>query len=55
MDDGVVDPNKLNLSSDTRIVEDFHGNPLLLFTSEWNIRWALEKNEGLKLKEFSKN
>ena len=25
-----------------------------LFTSEWNIRWALEKNEGLKLSEFGK-
>ncbi|MCD7771467.1 MAG: peptide chain release factor 3 [Oscillospiraceae bacterium] len=55
MDDGNIDPKKLNLSSDTRIVEDFHGNPLLLFTSEWNIRWALEKNEGLKLREFSRN
>lgn len=46
-------PKELNLSSDTKIVQDFKGNFLLLFTSEWNIRWALEKNEGLELAEFN--
>lgn len=46
------EPKELNLSSDTKIVQDFKGNFLLLFTSEWNIRWALEKNEGLELAEF---
>lgn len=50
-----IDPKKLNLSSDTKIVQDFKGNYLLLFTSDWNIRWALEKNEGLELSEFNKN
>ena len=53
--DSEGDPKKLNLSSDTKIVQDFKGNHLLLFTSEWNIRWALEKNEGLVLSEFNKN
>ena len=45
---------KLKLSSDTKIVQDLKGNYLLLFTSEWNINWALERNEGLELSEFSK-
>ena len=44
----------LKLSSDTKIVQDFRGNFLLLFSSEWNIRWALEKNEELVLSEFSR-
>lgn len=55
IDNEGLDPKKLNLSSDTKIVQDFKGNYLLLFTSEWNIRWALEKNEGLLLSEFNKN
>ena len=44
----------LKLSSDTKIVQDFRGSFLLLFSSEWNIRWALEKNEELVLSEFSR-
>lgn len=55
IDNEGLDSKKLNLSSDTKIVQDFKGNYLLLFTSEWNIRWALEKNEGLMLSEFNKN
>ena len=39
---------------DTKVVADFKGNYLLLFTSEWNIKWALDKNEGLKLSEFNR-
>ena len=49
-----IDPKTLKISSDTKLVQDFKGNYLLLFTSEWNIRWALEKNEGLVLSEFSR-
>ena len=30
----------LNLTSDTKWVQDFKGNNLLLFTSEWCINWA---------------
>lgn len=55
IDNEGLDSKKLNLSSDTKVVQDFKGNYLLLFTSEWNIRWALEKNEGLMLSEFNKN
>ena len=50
-----IDVKSLNLSSDTKIVQDFKDNFLLIFTSEWNIRWALDKNEGLELSEFNKN
>ena len=50
-----LDPKTLNLASDTRWVQDFKGNNLLIFTSEWNINWALERNEGLILEDFSKN
>ncbi len=50
-----IDINALNLTSDTRWVQDFKGNNLLLFTSEWCINWAIQKNEGLKLREFNRN
>ncbi len=49
-----TDVKSLNLTSDTKWVQDFRGNDLLIFTSEWNINWALDKNEGLILEEFSK-
>ena len=49
-----IDPKTLNLTSDTKIVQDFKDNDLLIFTSEWNINWALQKNEGLELAAFSK-
>lgn len=50
-----IDIKSLNLTSDTKWVQDFKGNNLLIFTSEWNINWALEKNEGLILEDFSEN
>ena len=50
-----LDPKKLSLSSDTKIVQDFKGNFLLLFTNNWSIHWALEHNEGLQLSEFNRN
>ncbi len=48
-----IDLSALNLTSDTKWVQDFKGNNLLIFTSQWNINWALEKNEGLILEDFS--
>ena len=50
-----IDISRLNLTSDTKWVQDFRGNNLLLFTSEWCINWALQKNEGLRLREFNRN
>ena len=49
------DLKALTITSDTKLVQDFHDNYLLLFTSEWNIRWALERNEGLELSEFGRS
>ncbi len=50
-----IDIKKLNLTSDTKWVQDFKGNDLLIFTSEWNINWAIERNAGLILEDFSKD
>ena len=47
-----VDVAQLNLSRDTCKVEDMRGGKLLLFTNEWNVNWALERNPGLRLSEF---
>jgi len=49
------DVKSLILTSDTRIVEDLKGNLLLLFSSAWNISYALDHNPNLKLAEFSEN
>ena len=54
IDNKDIDPKTLKLSSDTKLVKDFRDNYLLLFTSEWNIRWALERNEALELSEFNR-
>ncbi len=50
-----IDIRSLNLTSDTKWVQDFRGNDLLLFTSQWCINWALQKNEGLRLREFNRD
>ena len=49
-----IDLNKLNLSSDTKKIQDLKGNFLLLFTNEWGIRWAEKNNPELILEEFGK-
>ncbi len=46
---------KLNLTSDTKKVQDLRGRYLLLFANQWSINWALERNEGLILSEFSES
>ena len=52
--DREADPREMTLTSDTKWVQDLRGNNLLLFASEWNIQWALERNEGLQLTEFNR-
>ncbi len=49
-----IDPKTLDLSSDTKRVQDMKGRPLLLFTNSWSINWALEHNKGLRLADFSR-
>ena len=53
VDNEGIDIRSLNLTSDTKWVQDFRGNDLLLFTSGWCVNWALQKNEGLALREFN--
>lgn len=48
-----IDVKTLDLASDTKRIQDLKGRPLLLFTSEWSISWALDHNKGLILEEFS--
>ena len=55
IDNEGINPNDLNLTSDTKWVQDFRGNNLLLFTSEWCVNWALTKNPGLELREFNRD
>ncbi len=55
LDGGLDELKKLVLTSDTKLIQDVRGNYLLIFTSEWNIKWALDKNDGLELAEFSRN
>ena len=50
-----VDPGVLELTRDTKWVQDFKGNDLLLFTGEWCIAWTLKQNPGLELAEFAQN
>ena len=50
-----ADPKTMTLTSDTKWVQDFKGNNLLLFGGEWNIAYTLKQNPGLELAEFSKN
>ena len=47
-----LDIKHLDVTSDTRAIEDMKGNPLLLFGSPWSINWAEQHNETLKLSEF---
>ena len=51
-DPGEVDVAALNLTRDTLRVEDMRGGKLLLFTSPWNVDWAVEHNPDLALSEF---
>ena len=55
IDNENIDPKKLNLTSDTKRIQDLKGKHLLLFSSEWNITWATEHNKDLILTDFSKN
>ena len=49
-----IDIKTLNLTSDTKCVEDMKNRKLLLFTSSWNINWATDKNKGLILAEVGR-
>ncbi len=50
-----INVKALNLTSDTRRIQDFKERKLLLFTNSWNITWATEHNADLVLSEFGRN
>ncbi len=43
--------SSLNVTRDTLKVEDMRGRRLLLFTSPWNVNWAVDKNPDIELSE----
>ena len=47
-----VKEEDLNLGTDTKLVEDYKGNQLLLFGSQWAINWTEERNKNLTFHEF---
>ncbi|NRZ95907.1 peptide chain release factor 3 [Clostridium tetanomorphum] len=49
------DPEKLNITSDTKTVKDLKDRTLLLFQSDWAISWALEHNKDLLLSDVGKS
>lgn len=46
-----LDTSRLNITRDTKLVEDMRGGRLLLFTNSWNVNWAIDHNPDLKLSE----
>jgi peptide chain release factor 3 len=49
-----VTEDDLILSNDTKLVEDYRGGKLLLFSTSWSINWVSERNKDLVLSEFGK-
>ena len=50
--DQSLDVKTLKLSDDTRWVQDVRGTNYLIFDGQWSVRWALDKNPGLVLRDF---
>ena len=46
------DLTDLNLGSDAELLEDYHGNNLLVFSSYWAIDFTCRRNPGLKVAEI---
>ena len=49
-----IDPDKLNLTSDTKKVRDLKDRHLLIFQNDWGISWALDHNKGIILSGVGK-
>lgn len=47
-----VTEDELVLGNDTKLVEDYKGGKLLLFSSAWSINWVAERNKNLVMSEF---
>ena len=56
----IENPEEINMSrivgtSDMKKIKDLKDNPLLLFVNSWSVGMTLDRNEGLRLAEFSRN
>lgn len=47
-----IAPEKIEGTSDMKLVMNMKEEPLLLFAHEWSIKMVLDRNEGLRLSEF---
>ncbi len=47
-----IKEDELVLPADAKLVEDYKGNQLLLFASQWSINWVTDRNKNLTLAEF---
>ena len=50
-----IDVSAISGTSDMKLVKDLKDRPLLLFAHPWSIGMVLDRNENLKLSEFSRN
>ena len=50
-----IDIDKIQGTSDMKIVKDLKDRPLLLFAHEWSVGMVLDRNKDLRLTEFGKN
>lgn len=48
-----ITEDDLVLSNDTKMVEDYRGGKLLLFSTAWSINWVQDRNKDLVLTEFN--
>ena len=46
------DLSDLNLGSDAELLEDYHGNNLLVYSSYWAIDFTSRRNPGLQVREI---
>lgn len=51
IDDQSIDPNTLQLTGDSKRVRDLKGRNLIIFMNNWGIKWALEQNKNLILRD----
>ncbi|MGG7178126.1 peptide chain release factor 3 [Clostridium paraputrificum] len=49
-----LNPDTLNLTSDTKKVKDLKDRNLLIFQNDWGISWALDHNKGIVLSGVGK-
>ena len=49
-----INPDTLNLTSDTKKVKDLKDRNLLIFENDWGISWALDHNKGITLSGVGK-